>query len=163
MWRSAVQLRAGLLVEKYETAVETRVFRFFYDFGGIAQLVEHNICNVGVAGSNPTISTKIAGQIGLLFSWRTFSNPLSPARHPPGQGECRFRLSPPSGGYAASMLRISLTLHRAPDGASLRSYSSHPPSAIRLHQSECFCVFQLFFRYLRNAKPQSPWIIRKSM
>ena len=58
MWRSAVQLRAGLLVEKYETAVETRVFRFFYDFGGIAQLVEHNICNVGVAGSNPTISTK---------------------------------------------------------------------------------------------------------
>ena len=57
MWRSAVQLRAGLLVEKYETAVETRVFRFFYDFGGIAQLVEHNICNVGVAGSNPTIST----------------------------------------------------------------------------------------------------------
>ena len=28
-------------------------------FGGLAQLVEHNICNVGVRGSNPLSSTTI--------------------------------------------------------------------------------------------------------
>ena len=80
MWRSAVQLRAGLLVEKYETAVETRVFRFFYDFGGIAQLVEHNICNVGVAGSNPTISTnKTGNQLVTRFTQNFTHNTVSSA------------------------------------------------------------------------------------
>ena len=40
MWRSAVQLRAGLR------------------YGGIAQLVEHLLCKQGVKSSNPFISTK---------------------------------------------------------------------------------------------------------
>ena len=40
MWRSAVQLRAGLR------------------YGGIAQLVEHLLCKQGVKSSNLFISTK---------------------------------------------------------------------------------------------------------
>ena len=36
---------------------DRELFLCFLLFGGIAQLVEHNICNVGVAGSNPTTST----------------------------------------------------------------------------------------------------------
>ena len=36
-----------------------RLIRMETASGGIAQLVEHNICNVGVAGSNPTTSTEV--------------------------------------------------------------------------------------------------------
>ena len=55
MWRSAVQLRAGLL------------------YGGIAQLVEHLLCKQGVKSSNLFISTVIFRQLqicGCLFLYR---------------------------------------------------------------------------------------------
>ena len=76
MWRSAVQLRAGLHILKRvfgDTSVPVFVL------GGIAQLVEHMLCKHGVAGSNPTTSTQkgfasarpffveVAGYAGNLF------------------------------------------------------------------------------------------------
>ena len=64
MWRSAVQLRAGLQKRNNCTS---QLFRFFFFNGGIAQLVEHLLCKQGVAGSNPTISTK-----NLVATWRPF-------------------------------------------------------------------------------------------
>ncbi len=103
-------------------------------------------------------------------------NPLG--LRPVPQGTCGLHFVP-AGGSAASMLRISLTLHRAPDGASLRSESiqlvwpipfvipgltrnllSFRAKSRNLVKN---CDFGYFLRYLRNAKPQSPWITRKSM
>ena len=71
----------------------------------------------------PTKNVKITNQKCQLYR---LSRSPTPCRYAtsPFQGECRFRLPPPSGGSAASISsEISLTLHRAPDGASLRSYS----------------------------------------
>ena len=130
-------------------------FVFFYEYGGIAQLVEHNICNVGVAGSNPTISTKIR-QSPDFFVEITLS-PSAFGRSPGGHATFATLRSVPFGRRIAPPFGTRL---KAPRFARIQAI--HRP-LFACYQPECFCVFQLFFRYLRNAKPQSPWITRKSM
>ena len=39
--------------------------------GGIAQLVEHELCKLGVAGSNPVASTNIRGYAGDAQVWQS--------------------------------------------------------------------------------------------
>lgn len=52
---------------KWFKSIKTISFLFIFN-GGLAQLAEHNICNVGVRGSNPLSSTKsINYNIVIIF------------------------------------------------------------------------------------------------
>ena len=47
---------------------------FARDFAGVAQLVEHDLAKVGVAGSSPVSRSKITKEVeGFLFLYNLFS------------------------------------------------------------------------------------------